>query len=68
MRLLARNGVIEPDLAEQMASAVEFRNVLVHRYADVDDRVVIEHLDRLDRLSAYLVVFEGAFGDSAEPS
>lgn len=54
MRELARHGLLEPELAEDLARAVGFRNVLVHRYAEVDDRVVVDHLRRLDRLDGFV--------------
>ena len=46
-RLGGSAGVVEPDLAEKMALAVGFRNVLVHQYAQVDDRIVLASVDRL---------------------
>ena len=54
VRLLARHGVVGDALGVSVASAVGFRNVLVHLYADVDDRRVIEHLHRLDELEAFV--------------
>lgn len=50
MRVLARHGLLAPDAADRLAAAVGFRNVLVHGYADVDDRRVAANLDRLDDL------------------
>ena len=46
-RLGGSAGIVEADLAEQMALAVGFRNVLVHQYAQVDDRIVLASVDRL---------------------
>jgi uncharacterized protein YutE (UPF0331/DUF86 family) len=40
-------GIVPPDLAERLALAVGFRNVLVHQYAIVDDRIVLESVSRL---------------------
>lgn len=54
MRLLGRHGVSEPDLAESLARAVGFRNILVHGYADVDDDLVVAELDRLADLAAFV--------------
>lgn len=48
LRLLGEHGVIEPTLASDLASAVGFRNVLVHQYTVVDDALVVAALDRLD--------------------
>ncbi|WP_218614933.1 HepT-like ribonuclease domain-containing protein [Pseudonocardia sp. KRD291] len=45
VRVLGRHGVISTDLAERLSRAVGFRNVLVHDYVDVDDRVVLARLD-----------------------
>jgi uncharacterized protein YutE (UPF0331/DUF86 family) len=50
MQVLARNGVLPAELAATMADGVRFRNVLVHLYADADDRRVVDHLDHLDHL------------------
>lgn len=54
MRLLGSHGSIDPDLATNMARAVGFRNVLVHGYADVDDAIVAENLQRLDELESFV--------------
>lgn len=54
LRVLGRQGVITGELAESMARAVGFRNVLVHGYAAVDDRLVVAFLDRVPDLEAYV--------------
>lgn len=54
VQLLGRHGVLPVELADRMALAVRFRNVLVHGYAQVDDRRVVAHLDRLDDVAAYV--------------
>ncbi len=54
VRVLARHGVVDGELAERLALAVGFRNVLVHGYADVDDDLVVAHLDDLDDLDAFI--------------
>lgn len=54
VRMLPAREVIEPGLAEEIARAVGFRNVLVHQYVAVDDEIVIDALDRLDRLAAFV--------------
>jgi uncharacterized protein YutE (UPF0331/DUF86 family) len=54
VRLLAAHGVIEADLAERLASATGFRNILVHGYAEVDDDRVVAALDGLDDLAAFI--------------
>lgn len=52
--LLGGAGLIGDDLAEAMAGAVGFRNVLVHDYAEVDDGKVVDNLARLDELRRYV--------------
>ncbi len=59
LRLLGKSGVIGPDLAEAIARAVGFRNVLVHEYADVDDSVVVANLSLLSELDAFVVQLAG---------
>ncbi len=54
IRLLGDHGVISPELAGSIARAVGFRNVLVHRYVDVDDDIVIDALHRLDELDDFV--------------
>jgi uncharacterized protein YutE (UPF0331/DUF86 family) len=53
-RLLERGGVLDAELAQVMAGAAGFRNVLVHDYAEVDDRLVLENLARLGDLRRYI--------------
>jgi len=53
MRILGRQGVLSAELAESMARAVGFRNVLVHGYVDVDDDRVVAQLDRVADLEAF---------------
>lgn len=59
VRTLARHGALDVGLAERLAAAVGFRNVLVHGYADVDDRIVVGNLHRLDDLDAYVGALAG---------
>ena len=40
--LLGKKGVIEKDLAERLGDMAGFRNLLVHRYGDVDNAIVLE--------------------------
>jgi len=47
---LGRGGSIDPGLGRRLAGAAGFRNVLVHRYADVDDALVLDNLAGLDDL------------------
>lgn len=52
MLVLARHNVLGPDLAARMGLAVGFRNILVHRYLDEDDDIVMAHLEELDDVEA----------------
>ncbi|SFN16161.1 Uncharacterized conserved protein YutE, UPF0331/DUF86 family [Pseudonocardia ammonioxydans] len=45
LRLLGRHGVLPGDLADRLARAVGFRNVLVHDYVEVDDAIVLARLE-----------------------
>lgn len=54
IRILARHGFLAGDLAESIASAVGFRNILVHQYTVVEDRRVVEHLKRVGDLDAFV--------------
>lgn len=54
LRLLGRHGVLDAALAESLARAVGFRNVLVHGYVDVDDDRVVAQLDRAGDLDAFV--------------
>jgi len=54
IRLLARHGLLDAALAESLAGAVGFRNVLVHGYATVVDDTVVAALTRLDDLRDYV--------------
>lgn len=54
VRELGRRGVLDPATAEAIGSAVGFRNLLVHQYADVDDERVVAHLHDLGDLRAFV--------------
>lgn len=54
LRSLGHHGVLSPGLAATMARAVGFRNVLVHGYTDVDDRLVVAFLDEVGDLEAFV--------------
>lgn len=53
-RVLAEHGVLGEPLAADLARAAGLRNLLVHRYADIDDERVVAALDGLDALDAYV--------------
>lgn len=42
MRLLAENGVLDPALADRVRMAVGFRNLVIHEYARMDERIVLD--------------------------
>jgi len=54
IRLLAEHDVVTQEAAAAIASAVGFRNVLVHRYIDVDDALVVAALDQLTDFDAFV--------------
>jgi uncharacterized protein YutE (UPF0331/DUF86 family) len=54
LRILGRHGVLEAALADSLARAVGFRNVLVHGYVDADDERVVAQLDRVSDLDAFV--------------
>ena len=54
MRRLGRAGVVSPEVADSMAKAVGFRNVLVHEYFEVDDDIVLRRLADHRDLYAFL--------------
>lgn len=53
VRLLVPAGMLDVDLAQRLAKAVGFRNLLVHGYAIVDDDRTVAHLDDVDDLRAF---------------
>lgn len=52
--VLRDHAVLSPGVAEAMARACGFRNVLVHEYVAVRDDLVIANLDRLSDLRAFV--------------
>lgn len=54
MRRLAQRAILDPPTGEAMARAVGFRNLLLHRYADVDDRLVLAQLGNVAVLDAFV--------------
>ena len=67
LRILGRHGVLEADLAEVMARAVGFRNVLVHGYTDVDDSLVVGFLDRIPDLEQFVAAVAAWMTGQAPP-
>lgn len=54
LTLLARHCVISNELGGSLARAVGFRNVLLHQYIDVDDRRVLDNLERVSDLRDFV--------------
>ncbi len=51
---LARTGIISPGMKEMLKRMRGFRNILVHEYGDVDDRIVYHMvLERLGDFKAF---------------
>lgn len=78
-RILGESGVLPPDLAARLADMAKFRNVLIHRYASVDDNRVHEIINRdLGDLEEFLAavhafvtraeVHEGSDGGDRAPA
>jgi uncharacterized protein YutE (UPF0331/DUF86 family) len=56
--VLASEGVLADGLAERLAAAARQRNLLVHEYLRLDDRLVFASLARLDDLRAFAAFVE----------
>lgn len=54
VRALAADDLITPADAAELARAVGFRNLLVHRYAEVIDEKVVAQLQQLDALDRFV--------------
>jgi uncharacterized protein YutE (UPF0331/DUF86 family) len=59
---LAGAGLLPEELGPAMADAVGFRNLLVHQYAEIDDRRVVAHLGELDVLDRFVDAMTGLIG------
>lgn len=46
--ILLEEGVIPADLTDKMKMVAGFRNILVHDYLEIDDKIVYSSLRRLD--------------------
>ena len=61
--VLGEGGILDDELADAMADAARFRNLLVHGYADVDDRRVLQVLRTgTADLRSYVAVVAGVAG------
>jgi uncharacterized protein YutE (UPF0331/DUF86 family) len=63
VRRLGTQRVVRPPIANAVARAVGFRNVLVHEYIDVDDRQVRNNLELLADLGAFVSQVASWSGD-----
>jgi uncharacterized protein YutE (UPF0331/DUF86 family) len=61
-QILSKRNVIAAPLAEKMANLAGLRNLLVHRYWQVDERRVVEHLQGIDALEEYVRVISSYVG------
>lgn len=66
-RSLAGAGLFDTELAATLAGAVGFRNVLVHGYAEIDDRRVVAHLQHLDALRRFVAAMTAVVDDGPGP-
>ncbi len=61
--VLDEGGILDDEVADAMADAARFRNLLVHGYADVDDRRVLDVLrNGTDALRAYVAAIAALAG------
>ena len=59
-------GVIDHTLAEDLALAVGFRNVLVRQYAKVDDAIVLTAWERLADFDSFVSQLSGWLAEQRE--
>lgn len=52
--VLFKHGVIEKNLAENMADLAKFRNLLVHLYSKVENQEVIENLKKINIIREFV--------------
>lgn len=61
--LLGRAGVIPEDLAASLADSAELRTMLIYAAADVDARLVVDHLAHLPALRGYVSAMTALLAD-----
>ncbi|WP_255592382.1 DUF86 domain-containing protein [Thermosulfurimonas sp. F29] len=61
VKKLVQAGHLPEDLGERLMVLVQFRNLLAHVYARLEDEEVHKKLDYLDDLYRFLEVVEGYF-------
>ncbi len=63
-QVLCVHKVISASLAKRLGDLAGLRNLLVHRYWQVDDKRVVQHLGKLDTLQKYVRVISSYVGVS----
>ena len=63
VRNLARMEGFSPELVSELARLPGFRNILVHEYVGIDYGLVLEALDNLGPVEAFLKVVLARLGD-----
>lgn len=58
--LLARQGVLDDELARRLRLAAGLRNVLVHGYLEIDPQQIWAHLQQLDDLEVFARAVEAS--------
>lgn len=57
--VLAEEGIIDEELAQRMKGMVNFRNILVHEYLEIDDEIVhrnlTQNLSDFDRFAQSII-------------
>lgn len=76
--LLARTGIITKELASKLAAMAKFRNLLVHQYADIDDKqvyaIINQEIRDLEEYVAQIADFvngvlkDGRYETQADPT
>jgi len=57
-KILGDKGVVSAEVAERLASAARQRNLLVHLYMEIDDRMVFASLASLDDIREFATAVE----------
>ena len=66
---LEQNGIISKQMRNKLKDMKGFRNILVHKYGEVDDEKVFENLDRLEDFEQFkeeILNFLKKFGNKGE--
>ncbi|NPA91068.1 MAG: DUF86 domain-containing protein [Chloroflexi bacterium] len=54
VELLVKYGYLDESLGELVQRMIGLRNILVHEYIRIDDRRLVEYLERLDDIRAFI--------------